>query len=139
MSLVKDGLAKAWAEHLTGVAGFPFFPHRHDGMTAPPFGVVVVKRLRPTVPGDDVHLAEVRVVVVSDSADSDAPTHRARVGRAYRAIEDTPRQGIDEGNGVRLCGFVLEEVEQASGTADDGRKIHSDVFLITAGAAGVAG
>ena len=135
MSLVKDGLAKAWAEHLTEAAGFPFFPHRHDGMTAPPFGVVVVKRLRQTVPGDDVHHAEVRIVVVSDSADVDAATHRARVGQAYVAIEATPRSGIDQGNGVRLCGFMLEEVEQASGTADDGKKIHSDVFMVTAGAA----
>jgi hypothetical protein len=104
-------------------------------MTAPPFGVVVVKRLRPTVPGDDVHYAEVRIVVVSDSADVDAAMHRARVGQAYAAIEATPRSAIDEGNGVRLCGFMVEEVEQASGTAEDGKKIHSDVFMVTAGAA----
>jgi hypothetical protein len=136
MSLVKDGLAKAWAEHLTEAAGFPFFPHRHDGESAPPFGVVVVKRLRQTVPGDDVHLAEVRVVVVTDSADTDCPEHRARVGRAYAALEATPRQGMDAANGVRLCGFMVEEIEQASGTGDDGKKIHSDVFMVTAGAAG---
>jgi hypothetical protein len=30
---------------------------------------------------------------------------------------------------------MLEEIEQASGTADDGKKIHSDVFMVTAGAA----
>lgn len=137
MSMVKDGLAKAWAEHLTGAAGFPFFPHRHDGETAPPFGVVVVKRLRQTVPGDDVHEAEVRVVVVSDVADGTAAAQRQMVGQAYAALEATPRQGIDEGNGVRLCGFVLEEIEQASGRDDDGRMVYSDVFLLTAGVAGV--
>ena len=35
----------------------------------------------------------------------------------------------------RLCGFMLTDIQQAEGTDDDGRKIHSDVFLITAGAA----
>ena len=40
MSLIKDGLANAWASDLTARAGFPFFPHRHDGFTEPPFGVV---------------------------------------------------------------------------------------------------
>jgi hypothetical protein len=78
----------------------------------------------------------VRVVVVTDSADTDCPEHRARVGRAYAALEATPRQGMDAANGVRLCGFMVEEIEQASGTGDDGKKIHSDVFMVTAGAAG---
>lgn len=137
MSLVKDGLAKAWAEELTRGAEFPFFPHRHDGETAPPFGVVVVKRLRPVMPGDDVHTAEVRVVVVSDVAETSALEQHRRVGRAYAAIEATPRQAIDARNGVRLCGFVLEDIEQAGGSGEDGRKIHSDVFMITAGAAAV--
>lgn len=134
MSLVKDGLAKAWAEDLTARAGFPFFPHRHDGETAPPFGVVVVKRLLPCIPGDDVHTAEVRVVVVHDTAESSAALVRQNAGKAYAAIEDTPRQGVDVANGVRLCGFMLEEIEQASGNGDDGRKVYSDVFMITAGA-----
>lgn len=133
---MKDGLAKAWAEQLEPVAGFPFFPHRHDGHTAPPFGVVVVRSLEPTVPGDDVHLAEVRVVVVTDSGETGAAEHRRLAGRAYAAIEATPRSGTDVENEVRLCGFMLTGIEQAGGTGDDGKKIHSDVFLITAGAAG---
>lgn len=137
MSLVKDGLAKAWASELTAGAGFPFFPHRHDGSTEPPFGVVVVKRLQPTVPGDDVHLAEVRVVVVSDSAETGAAQVQRRAGAAFAAIEATPRQGTDEANGVRLCGFMLENVESASGGGEDGKKIHSDVFMITAGVGAV--
>jgi hypothetical protein len=137
MSLVKDGLAKAWASELTAGAGFPFFPHRYDGITAPPFGVVVVKRLRPTVPGEDVHLADVRVVVVSDAADTPVAEQQRRAGRAYAAIEATPRQAEDLENGVRLCGFMLEEIEQASGGGEDGKKIHSDVFMITAGVAAV--
>ena len=139
MSLVKDGLAKAWAEELTRSAEFPFFPHRHDGHTAPPFGVVVVKSLKPTVPGDDVHLAEVRVVVVSDVAETSGAEHMKLAGRAYAAIEATPRQAMDESNGVRLCGFMLTDIEQAGGTGDDGKRIHSDVFLITAGAGSAAG
>ena len=136
MSLVKDGLAKAWAAELAAGAGFPFFAHRHDGFTEPPFGVVVVKRLRPLVPGEDVHVAEVRVVVVSDVADTPAAEQQRRAGRAYAAIEATPRQGEDLAHGVRLCGFMLEEIEQASGGGEDGKKIHSDVFMITAGVAG---
>jgi hypothetical protein len=138
MSAVKDGLAKAWAEHLSGVTGFPFFPHRHNGETAPPFGVVLVKKLRQTVPGDDVHEVEVRVVVVGDTAETTPEVQRLRAGLAYAAIEGTPRQSIDAVNGVRLCGFMLEEVEQAGGSGEDGRKIHSDVFFIRGGAAAYA-
>lgn len=133
MSLVKDGLAKAWAEHLGAATGLPFFAHRHDGETAPPFGVVVVKRIRPTVPGDDVHEAEVRVVVASDVADSGAAEQRRRAGLVYAALEETPRHGKDADYGVALCGFVVEEIEQASGSGDDGRKIFSDVFMVKAG------
>ena len=137
MSLVKDGLAKAWASELTARAGFSFFPHRYDGFTVPPFGVVVVKRLSPLAPGCDVHLAAVRVVVVSDMAEVDAEVVRERAGLAYAAIESTPRQGEDLANGVRLCGFMLEGIETAIGGGDDGKKIHSDVFMISAGVAGV--
>lgn len=135
MSLVRDGLAKAWAEDLTTRVGFAFFPHRHNGETAPPFGVVVVKRLKPLMPGEDVHVAEVRVVVVSDVADTSAAEQRDRAGRTFAGIQGTPKRGTDAANGVRLCGFMLEDIEQASGTGDDGRKIFSDVFLITAGVA----
>jgi len=137
MSLIKDGLAKAWASDLTTRTGFPFFPHRHDGFTEPPFGVVVVKRLQPTVPGADVHLAEVRVVVASDIAETSAATVQARAGLVFAAIEATPRLGEDLVNGVRLCGFTLEAVETTSGASEDGKNIHSDVFTITAGVAGV--
>lgn len=135
MSAVKDGLAKAWAEHLSGATGFPFFPHRHDGETAPPFGVVLAKRLRQTVPGDDVHEAELRIVVVGDTAETSAAQVRSRAGMTFAAIEATPRQAIDASNGVKLCGFMLEEVEQAGATDDDGRRIFSDVFFMRAGAA----
>lgn len=135
MSAVKDGLARAWAEDLAGRAGFPFFPNRYDGVTAPPFGVVLVKRLQPTVPGDDVHLADVRIVVVTDAADASSPEHRRLVGLGFAAIEATPRKAIDAANGVRLCGFMVTDVEQASGRGDDDKSIHSDVFMIQAGAA----
>jgi hypothetical protein len=134
MSLVKDGLAQAWAEHLGEATGLAFFPQRHDGETSPPFGVVVVKRLLPTVPGDDMHLAELRVVVVSDAAETGTAEQQARLGAVYAAIEATPRQGVDEARGVRLCGFVVEEIEPASGTGDDGKRIYSDVILMRAGA-----
>lgn len=133
MSLVKDGLAKAWACHLTGTAGFNFFPHRHDGLTAPPFGVVVVKRLRPLVPDDDVHEAEMRIVVVSDVGDSTSGKHQERVGRAYAAIQGVPRKAIDEKNGVILYGFLIEDIEPASGQGADGKKVFSDVFMMKAG------
>lgn len=135
MSLVKDGLAKAWAQHLTESAGFSFFPHRHDGETAPPFGVVVVKRLRPLMPGEDAHEAEVRVVVVTDHAETTPDQHRAISGAAYAALNGTPRHGADLVNGVRLCGFAVEAMEHATGSGEDGRKLYSDVFIITAGAA----
>ena len=137
MSLVRDGLAKAWAEELTTRAGFPFFPHRHDGETTPPFGVVVVKRLRPLMPAEDVHEADVRVVVVGDVAETTSAIQRQRVGLAFAAIESTPRHGTDVANGVSLCGFMLTDIEQAGGSGDDGKKILSDVFMITAGARGV--
>lgn len=135
MSAVKDGLAKAWADHLHGETGMPSFAHRHDGRTVPPFCVVLVKRLNPTVPGDDVHLAEVRVVVVSDIAISEADDQQDRMGAVFAALEATPRRGHDVGNGVRLCGFVVDEVEQVNGSSDDGRKVYSDVFSIRAGVA----
>ena len=138
MSLVKDGLAKAWAEHLSEKAEFPFFPHRHDAETVPPFGVVVVKRLRPLVPGEDAHEAEVRIVVVSDHSETTPAQHRSIAGVAYAAINLTPPFGVDLANGVRLCGFAVEDVQQATGNAEDGRKIYSDVFIITAGAAAVS-
>jgi hypothetical protein len=135
MSLVKDGLARAWAEDLTSRTGISFFPHRHDGRSAPPFGVVLVKRLRATVPGDDVWEVAVRVVLVTDTVDVTAFAHQVLAGKVRDAIEATPRQGLDTNNGVRLCGFMLEEIEQAEGTGDDGRKVRSDVFMVTAGAA----
>ena len=139
MSMVKDGLAKAWADQLQTSSGIASFPHRHDALTAPPFMVVVVKRLRPLMLAEDVHEAEVRVVVVTDSADSNSARHRQLVGAAYAAIQATPRYATDPVNLVRLCGFVIEDIEQVSGAGDDGKKIYSDVFMIRAGVAGVAG
>lgn len=137
MSQVKDGLAKAWASQLAQEAGFPFFSHRHDQQTAPPFGVVLVKSLRPLAPGVDVHVAEVRVVVVADISDGAAAEHQARVQGAYAALEETQQQGRDAEYGIQLYGFMIEEIQQASGAGDDGKKIHSDVFLITAGVGSV--
>jgi len=133
MSLVKDGLAKAWAQHLTEKVGFPFFPHRYDGESAPPFGVVVVKRLSPTVMGDDVHRAEVRVVVVSDFSEGAPVEQQKMAGAAYKGLLETPQHAVDESNGVRLCGFMVDDMEQAEGSGEDGRKVYSDVFMVTAG------
>jgi len=134
VSAVKDGLAKAWAEHLHEAAGFPVFPGRHDGKTEPPFAVVVVKRLRPTITEDDVHEAELRMVVVTDVAETSAAEHRAHVKRFHQSLRETPRPSRDLVNGVKLYGFAIEDIEEATGTGDDGKKVRADVFMIRAGA-----
>lgn len=134
MSLLKDHLAKALAEHLAEATGFAFFPQRHDGETAPPFGVVVVPRLKPVGTGDDTHYADVRIVVVSDIADGPSILQSQRVGAAWTAIHGIPKPSRDVVNKVVLHGFLVEDIEQASGTGNDGQKVFSDVFIVKAGA-----
>lgn len=135
MSYVKDGLAKAWASHLAEATGLPVFPHRREGRTEPPFTVVVVKRLSPLAPGVNTHLAEVRIVHVSDGAAPESE-HHERVGVLHEAIEATPRPARDEGNNVVLLGFSLDSIEQVSAGGEDEKKVIADVFIITAGAQG---
>jgi len=136
MSFLKDGLAKVWAQTLADATGQPVYPNRREGRPPLPFSVVVVKRLIPIQPGENVHRAEVRIVHVSDAVDSTAEQHQQRVGALHAAIEATPRPAIDEDTGLVLCGFVITGIEQVSGTGDDDRKIISDVFMIDAGVRG---
>ncbi len=85
-----------------------------------PFSVVVVKRLTPLCDGSNVHTAEVRVVHVSDAADSTGAEHNARVRALNKAIEDTPRPAQDLSNGVEQLGYGIDEIEQVCGSGDDG-------------------
>jgi len=133
MSFIKDKLAEVWASTLADATGQQVFPHRRNGRPDLPFSVVVVKRLLPVMPGENVHRAEVRIVHVSDAVDSTPEEHQQRVGDLHEAIEATPRPAIDSESGLVLNGFIITSIEQVSGTDDDDRKIMSDVFMIDAG------
>jgi len=136
MSFLKDGLAEVWADTLAKATGQAVYPHRRAEHSVLPFSVVVVKRLQPIMQGENVHLAEVRIVHVSDAVDSTTAAHRIRVGRLHRAIEATPRPAIDTATGLVLSGFFISDIEQVSGSGDDGKKVMSDVFIIEAGVSG---
>jgi len=137
--MLKDRFAKAWAEDLTQRVGLPCFPSRHDGLTAPPFGVVLVKQMEQTVPGSDVWTAEVRVVLVSDTSETGVVQQSEWLEAARAGIEATPRPAWDAQNRVRLYGFMIETVEQVTAQDDQGRRIYSDVLMIRAGVGGSAG
>lgn len=136
MSFLKDGLAEVWADSLAKATGQAVYPHRRAEHAALPFSVVVVKRLQPIVQAENVHMAEVRIVHVSDAVDSTTAEHRIRVGLLHKAIEATPRPAIDTKSGLVLKGFFISDIEQVSGTGDDGKKVMSDVFIIEAGVSG---
>ncbi len=129
MSVLKDKLARAWADDLQGrlPAGHLVFAGRRDAEVEPPFSVVTVMRMSQVVPGADVWLAEVRMVCVCDRAQGGSLEQEARLAQLHEAIAATV-PGDDVGLGVRLCGFSLDEVSQAKA-----EKVYSDVVFITAG------
>ena len=129
---MKDKLARAWAADLQErvPAGHEVFPMRRPASVEPPFSVVTVMRMKQCVPGADVWVAEVRVVCVCDKDQGGSAEQERRLGEIYAAIEATV-PGTDAEIGVRLCGFGIEEVNQAKA-----EKVYSDVIFITAGAEG---
>lgn len=133
---LRDALARAWADHLAGVTGCEVFATRRVGRPEPPYTVVTVKRLNhATGTGGGAFSAEVRFVMVSDAADSKPDEHSARVRDMEAAILTTPSPAQDANLGVMLLGYELDDVGQASGQDDDGRKLYADVFMVTAGVA----
>jgi len=136
MSYLKDLLAESWAAYLCEETLLPVYPNRREARSELPFTVVVVKRLEPLVPGVNTHYADVRIVHVSDVADSTTAEHNARVRALHAAIEGTPRPARDAVRGVDLLGYCITDIEEVSGTGDDGRKVRSDVFIIEAGVSG---
>lgn len=131
---LRDRVSLALAEHLRDVLEREVYAGRRAGRPEPPYTVVTVKRLL-SAPGStgEAALAELRIVHVSDSADSDSDEHSARVRDLEKAIWAIPRPALDLSNGVILLGFEMDEIAQAAGQDDDGRKLYADVFLLTAG------
>ncbi len=132
MSAVKDKLARAWAADLQDrlPEGHLVFAMRRDAEVEPPFSVVTVMRMKQCVPGADAWLAEVRIVCVCDKDQGGSLEQERRLGEIYAAIEATV-PGTDVEIGVRLCGFGIEEVNQAKA-----EKVYSDIIFITAGVEG---
>ena len=58
---------------------------------------------------------------------------RRRLRLLHREILSTPAPATDPEHGVTLHGFELTGIEQADGRDDDGRNLHAEVFLLTAG------
>jgi hypothetical protein len=136
MVLPKERIAEAWAAHLAGATGQRVYAMRREERAEFPFAVVVVKRLYPTAPGENVHRAEVRLVCVSDAADATSGAHEARVAALYDALGGIPRPAVDEARGVVLYGFMVTEMEQVTAAGEDGRQVFSDVMMIDAGVGG---
>ena len=133
MSAIKDKLARAWAADLQErvPAGHSVYPMRRDAGAEPPFSVVTVMRMKQVMPGENVWMAEVRVVCVCDKDQGGSAEQERRMGEIYAAIEGTV-PGTDAELGVRLCGFAIEELSQAKA-----EKVYSDVIFITAGVDGL--
>lgn len=127
---VKDALAEAWADELGSRVSHTVYAGRRDGDVEPPFSVVVVKRLRELTPRSGRYYADVRVVHVSEVADSKSEEHDARVGKLETALDEMPHRGTDPDRNVCLDGFVIEEIEDAINREDD---VFGDVFIIRAG------
>jgi hypothetical protein len=130
MSDLKDKLARAWAEDLTSrlPGEHVVYPGRRDGDVKPPFTVLVIRRMEQTTPGSDVWTAEGRLVVVCDAHQSGTPEQEQRLKEAHAALAATDTPCHDAGNGVRLYGFSVDTVEQATAA-----KVYSDVIFFTAG------
>lgn len=127
---VKDALAGALADELSGRVGHAVYAGRRDEGVEPPFSVVVVKRVMEILPRSGRYYAEVRVVHVSEVADSTSAAHDARVESLEVALDAMPNRGVDVERNVYLDGFVIEEVEDAVNREDD---VYGDVFVIRAG------
>lgn len=129
-SQIKDSLAAAFAEELRKRVSHQVFVGRSDRDVAPPFTVVVVKRLQKIDPGINVYYADMRVVHVSEVADSTSDQHDKRVTTLELALADMPRCGVDTKRDIELHGFYVDEVEDAINREDD---VFGDVFVIRAG------
>lgn len=129
MSDLKDKLARAWASDLTSRlgSGKVVYPGRRPGDVAPPFSVLVIRRMEQTTDGSDVWRAEGRLVVVCDKDAGGSDAQELRLAGAYKALEET-QPGVDLSEGVELYGFSVETVEQAKAP-----KVYSDVIFFTAG------
>ena len=79
MKQVKDALAAAFADELNGRVGHPVVPGRRDPGVGLPMSVVVVKRLKETTPKSGAYYADVRLVHISEVADSTSDAHDVRV------------------------------------------------------------
>jgi len=127
---VKDALAGALADELNGRVGHSVVAKRRDPSVELPMSVVVVKRLAETTPKSGAYVADVRVVHISEVADSTSHAHDVRVEELEKALDDMPHCGKDDELDVILYGFVVEEVEDAINDEDD---VFGDVFVIRAG------
>ncbi len=127
---IKDSLACAFADELGGRVGHEVYAGRRDGAVAPPFTVVVVKRLERVTPDSSAYYADMRVVHVSEVADSTSAEHDERVASIEVALDDMPKCGVDLKRNVELHGFYVDEVEDAINAEDD---VFGDVFVIRAG------
>jgi len=127
---VKDAFAAAMADELNGRVSHPVIPGRRDPEVAPPFTVVVVKRLREVLSKSGAYYADVRVVHVSEVADSTSDAHDERVQELEEALDDMPHKGKDVDRNVIVYGFEIEEIEDAVNDEDD---VFGDVFIVRAG------
>jgi len=127
---IKDSLAEAFAEELSTRVGHVVYAGRRDGDVAPPFTVVVVKRLEKISPDAQVYYADMRVVHVSEVADSTSVEHDQRVASIELALDEMPSRGVDVQRDVVLHGFYVDEVEDAVNGEDD---VFGDVFIVKAG------
>jgi len=101
---------------------------RREGEVKPPFSVLIIRRMEQTTPGSDVWTAEGRLVVVCDAHQSNTAEQEQRLKDAFAALQGTETPCYDAGNGVRLYGFSVDTVEQATAA-----KVYSDVIFFTAG------
>ena len=71
-----------------------------------------------------------RVVHVSEVADSTSVEHDQRVASIELALDEMPSRGVDVQRDVVLHGFYVDEVEDAVNGEDD---VFGDVFIVKAG------
>ena len=144
MSHLKDRLARVWAEDLQArlPEGHKVYPQRRpvkrlSGRPAeevePPFTVLRVKAIEQTAPGENVWIAEVRVLVVCDKNEGGSSEQEKRLEEIRKALEATPTPSADVEEDVRLYGFSLDTIEEATQ-----EKVYADVIFLTAGAGDLA-
>lgn len=136
---MRNILAAAWADDLSGRMTFPAYPQRRDAGALPPFAVVRVPELMQLSSGTDVWHGEVQVVVVHDIAPSGqtagaVASHHGKVREVYHALEATPRNGaVDVERGIKLYGYELHRHEEVQVQGPRGEKVYADVFHLTVG------